>query len=116
MILKLLAGILILIACYLSWWAIAYSAPIWFFAASIPALCGVGLTLHRYWACYLWYLIAVGISTWWIFSTVQLALTGWPVHGAVETIFSLLPGALLLVVCFCGSLAVRRNYKTIGRR
>lgn len=116
MILKFLAVLLVLIAGYLCWWAMEHSAAIWFLAASILLLCGVGLSLRRYWASYLWYSLAIGTSLWWVFTISRLALHGWPVHGAEDTIISLLPGMLLLVVCIGGSLAVRKEYKQIGPR
>lgn len=40
---------------------------------------------------------------------VRLALNGWPAAGTLDTLISLLPGSLLLLVSVGGSLAVRSD-------
>lgn len=111
MIVKALSIVLLLTACYLCWWAAHYVQPLWYVAALVLTFCGTGLLLKRTWASYLWYAIGSGVSAVWLLTIARLALNGWPVAGKTETLISLIPGALLLLVCVGGSLAVRRDLK-----
>lgn len=114
MIVKLLAFLLILVAGYLSWWAIEYAAPVWFLAAVLALVCGAGLIFRHRWASFLWYSLAFVTSAWWIFTILRMAFNGWPVQPTEETLISVIPGALLLVVCVGGTLAVRRKFRQLG--
>lgn len=109
MIVKALSTLLLLAAFYLCWWAFAYAQPIWYLAALVPGSCGAGLFFRRAWASYLWYVIASGVTAVWLLTMVRLALNGLPVVGRLETLISLLPSALLLLVCIGGSVVVRRD-------
>jgi hypothetical protein len=111
MIVKALSIVLLLTACYLCWWAVHYAQPLWYVAALVLMFCGTGLLLKRTWASYLWYAIGAAVSTVWLMTIVRLALNGWPVAERTVTVISLIPGALLLLVCAGGSLAVRRDLK-----
>lgn len=111
MIVKFLAFLLILVAAYLNWWAFEYAAPVWFVAAAFSLVCGVGLIFLRPWARFLWYSLAFVTSAWWIFTVLRMVFNGWPVQQTDETLISLIPGALLLVVCVGGTLAVRKKFR-----
>lgn len=111
MIVKVLSFALLVTACYLGWWAAEYAQPIWYLAALLLASCGTGLLLGRTWASYLWYAIGLGVAAVWLLRIFELALNGWPVTGNLETVISLLPGAVLLIACIGGSFAVRRAPK-----
>jgi len=108
MALKAVIIFLLLVAAYFCWFAVEYSAYIWIAAASLPTLCGIGLARGRRWAGYLWYLLAMGVSAWWLITIAGMALRGWPGSDVVETVDSLIPGLLLLAVAIGGSIAVRR--------
>ena len=114
MIVRILAFFLLLISAYQCWWATAYSAPLWFGVAMIPLACAIGLAFRRRWASYLWYALAVYTIAWWVFTVIGLVLEGWPVAGLEQTVISLIPGALLMLLCVGGSLAVRREYQRPG--
>jgi hypothetical protein len=111
MIVKALALILLLTAGYLCWWATQYADPVWYVGAVVLTFSGTGLLLKRVWAKYLWYAIGSGVSAIWLVTILRLALNGWPVAGKAETVISLIPGALLLLVCVGGILAVRRDFR-----
>jgi hypothetical protein len=111
MTIKMLALILILVAAYLGWWAIAYSAPIWLISAATFLSCAIGLMLRYAWAKYLWYAIALGLSSVWIIATVDMVVDGWGRNGAKTAMISLIPGLLLVTLCVISSLAVRAGYK-----
>lgn len=111
MIVKALVLILLLTAGYVCWWATQYAQPGWYTAAVVLISCGTGLLRKRAWAKYLWYAIGSGVSAIWILTILRLAANGWPVAGNAETVISLIPGALLLLVCVGGILAVRRDFR-----
>lgn len=111
MIVKLVSIVLLLSACYLCWWAAEYTQPFWYLAPLVLTSCAIGLLFKRNWASYLWHGISSVVTAVWLLNLVQLALDGWPVAGTVDTIISLLPGALLLFVCIGGSLAVQHDLR-----
>jgi hypothetical protein len=54
------------------------------------------------------YIASSLVALSWLALVTQLAIAGWPVPGLVQTIISLVPGLLLLVVCLgCALLAAR---------
>lgn len=111
MIVKLLSIVLLLTACYLCWWTAKYAQSFWHLATLVLTACAIGLLFKRDWASYLWYGIGSVVTAVWLLNIMQLALDGWPVAGTVDTIISLLPGALLLFVCIGGSMAVRHDLR-----
>lgn len=111
MIVKALSIVLILIALYFYWWAFHHAQPLWHVGGLVLTVCGAGLSLNRGWASYLWYAIASGASVVYLLTLVRVALHGWPAAEITEIVISLIPGALLLLVCVGGSLAVRRELK-----
>jgi hypothetical protein len=111
---KVFASILISLAAYLVLWALKNASITWLIAALLPLVCGLGLFFRRGWAAYLWYVLAVGSSIWWLGSVIYLAVQGWPVEGRAPTIISLLPGAFLLAACLAGSIVVRRQARAGG--
>lgn len=116
MIVKLLAFLLILGAVHFSRWAAEHSAPVWIAVAVTMAACGIGLLFRHAWARYLWYVLAAAASGWWVLTTVLIALNGWPMRSIADSVVGLIPGVLLLVVCIGGSMAVRRDYRTLQQR
>ena len=116
MIVKLLAFLLILGAVHFSRWAAEHSAPVWIAVAVTMAACGIGLLFRHAWARYLWYVLAAGVSGWWMLMTALTVLKGWPVNGIASSLVSLIPGVLLLAVCIGGSLAVRKDYRFHSQR
>ena len=112
---KLISFFLLLIASYLGWWAVTYAAVEWWCGTFLLAACAAGLLLRWKAAKYLWNTIALVASLGWLISIVRLVLKGWPTTGYVDTVISLFPGVLLLIVCLAGSHAVTAHYRAGGK-
>ncbi|WP_041741051.1 hypothetical protein [Collimonas fungivorans] len=112
---KLISFFLLLIASYFGWWAITYAAVEWWCGTFLLAACAVGLLLRWKAAKYFWNTIALVASLGWLISIVRLVLKGWPTGDYLDTVISLIPGALLLTVCFAGSQAVAAHYRVSGK-
>ena len=108
---RLLSALLVLVAGYLTWWSVTYAQFLWLAGAAVALVTAVGLLLHRRWAQYLWYAIALAVSTVWVIVTVHVSITGWPYDDIVSSFISLVPGMLLLALCVFGSIAVRRHFR-----
>ncbi len=106
--------IVILLACsgYLVYWAVSYSAWIWILPAIVTAACAVCLFMGKRWAAYLWHAIALTVAVIWLVMIGKLAFTGWPYHSLPETVISLVPGMLLLIVCVIGSIVVAKRFRS----
>ena len=85
--------------------------PFWWFAGAAFVVCAAGLFLGKRWGALLWYAIALTVSCAWLVSVVRVALDGWPYPGVLESLISLVPGLLLLLVCVGGSVAVARDFR-----
>ena len=112
---KLISFFLLLIASYLGWWAVTYAAVEWWCGTLLFATCAVGLLLRWKAAKYLWNTIALVVSLGWLISIVRLVLKGWPTSDYLDTVISLIPGALLLIVCLAGSRAVVMHCRMNGK-
>jgi hypothetical protein len=111
MIVRLLGLFLLLYAAYLgnSFLQVqAYATGLW---ATWALFCGLGLLLHRKWAAYLWYALALFASGGWIWTVVGVIRSGWPYPDALRSAISLLPGACILAICGLGSLAVAKQFR-----
>jgi hypothetical protein len=108
---KLISFFLLAIASYLGWWAVTYSAVEWWCGTFLLATCAVGLLLRWNAAKYLWNTIALSASFGWLISIGRLVLKGWPTGGYLDTVISLIPGALLLIVCLACSQVVAAHYR-----
>ena len=108
---RLLAAFLIVVSGYVGWWSVVSAQWLWLVVAFAPLLVAIGVVLRRPWSEYLWYLIALSASVWWIVTVIRVAVTGWPYHDALSSVISLVPGVLLLMVCLFGSIAVRQHFR-----
>jgi len=74
-------------------------------------VCGLGLLVHRSWAAYLWYGLALFTSVSWTWAVVGVARSGWPYSDEFRSAISLLPGVCILAICGFGSVAVARQFR-----
>ena len=111
MAIRLLAAFLIVVSGCVGWWSVVSAQWLWLVVAFAPLLVAIGVVLRRPWSEYLWYLIALSASVWWIVTVIRVAVSGWPYHDALSSVISLVPGVLLLMVCLFGSIAVRRHFR-----
>ena len=109
MVLKLMCGILIVVAAYFSWEAFANDHLVWLTVPAVLLAVAVGLASARKWGVALWYLFALATSCWWLGTMVNMALSGWPSDSLADTIISLVPGISLLMFCGLGSVEVHRT-------
>ena len=106
---KLMCGVLVVAAAYYVWEAIASGYLVWLAVPGVLVTVAVGLASGQRWGIALWYLFALATSCWWLVTTVNLALSGWPVDGVAQSIVSLIPGTSLLMFCVLGSVEVHRK-------
>ena len=111
MAIQLLSIFLLIVAGYVGWWSITYAQLLWLPVAAVALIGSVGLFLHRRWAQYLWYVIALTASVLLLVTAVRIAISDWPYDDLVSFVISLAPGLLLLVVCISGSIAVTRHFR-----
>jgi uncharacterized membrane protein YjjP (DUF1212 family) len=111
MAVNLLAVLLVLFAAYIGWWAVSFSAPLWWLASGVAFVAAMGLLRRKRLAQFAWHVIAFIVSIAWVVSVVRVALAGWPHSKIWSSIISLVPGMLLLLVCGCGSYVVAQKYQ-----
>lgn len=111
MTIKLLAGLLLLVAIYLSLWAFSNASYYWIIPTIILLFEAIGLFLNKPWSQYLWHFIALFVSLWWVSSVARVALSAWPYKTLLESAISLIPGLLLVVVCSGASAAVAKHFR-----
>ena len=111
MIIKFLAGFLLVASAYFGWWAVSAASFLWLPSSVVLFVAAVGLFLSKRWAQYLWHVIALVVSLTWVVSVVRFALSGWPNESALTTIISLVPGLFLVTVCAGGSAVVAKHYR-----
>lgn len=70
-----------------------------------------GLLLLRVWARPLAYLFAATLVVVWVYAVWQVISSGWPYADWSRSALSLVPGALLLVVCAGGVWIVHTQYR-----
>jgi hypothetical protein len=90
----------------------AFATGLWMLWA---LTCGLGLVVHRKWAAYLWYALALFASLSWIWAVVGVMRSGWPYPDALRSAISLLPGFCILAICGLGSLAVFKQFHSPSR-
>jgi len=110
MVVNILAVLLAFLSAYLGFWAVSYNVPLWWLGSIVVFVVALGLLLRKHWAQYAWYILTLLAVTAWLGSIGRVAITGWPYSSAMSTVLSLLPGALLLLVCIGGSHFVARRY------
>lgn len=108
---KLLAGFLLVVSAYLSWWAVSAGSFFWLLPSGISIVASVGLLLSKSWAQYLWHVMALVVSLWWVVSVVRVALHGGHDDSAVAWVISLIPGLFLITICAGGSAVVAKHYR-----
>lgn len=74
-------------------------------------ICGLGLLVHRRWAAYLWYGLALFVSLSWLWAVVGVMRAGWPYSDRLTSAISLLPGACILMICGFGSLVIAKAFR-----
>ena len=62
--------------------------------------------MGRRWGAYLWFLLAVGTTLWWLAGLAHVIESGWPHSGILDSIISLLPGLFLTGVCVSGIVLI----------
>ncbi len=82
----------------------------WNFAWAGLAMFGaLGLLRLKAWSQYLVYFLAAKIVFQWIFMVWKVYRNGWPYKDLTSSLISLLPGFLLLVVCFSICIVVFKH-------
>lgn len=96
-------------------WALWVSLPgaHWMTAAfgCAALLTAAGLLRLRRWAKPLAYFFAAALALVWIYTVWQIARHGWPYPDRLGTVLSLIPGALLLILCAGGAWIVHTQYR-----
>ncbi len=113
---NLIAALLALVSAYLGWWALSFEAPLWGFASVAALMAAIGLFRRQRWAQLAWYALAFSASIGWLWSVVSVVGPSWPYPSVGASFISLMPGALLLLLCGCGSFLVAREYRRIGSK
>jgi hypothetical protein len=98
-----LVGILILYGGYTIWLANESRYWLYWCWGAVSLAGGVGLALRRRWSQYPVYLLALATVASWGYGTYSVWTKGWPYHDTVSSVISLLPGALLVALCFAGA-------------
>jgi hypothetical protein len=114
MIVRVLGAFVLLYAAYLGstfLQAQTFVTVLWMVWALV---CGLGLLVHRSWAAYLWYGLALFTSVSWIWALVGVVRSGWPYSDAFRSAISLLPGVCILAICGFGSVAVARQFRRLS--
>ena len=70
----------------------------------------VGLITRKRWSQHFVYLLSLLLVINWAYAVWQVAIRGWPHPDTLTTVFSLLPGIFLVLVCAGCSLAVFRYF------
>jgi len=71
---------------------------------------GIGLILNRQWSRYCIYVVSAAIAGTW-FYYVALTAQSWPNDTLVESVISLLPGILIVVVAAGSSYLVTKHFR-----
>lgn len=111
MIIKFLAGFLLVASAYYGWWAVSTISFLWLLPSVVLFVAAVGLLRSKRWAQYLWHVMAFVVGLTWVVSVLRLALSGWPNESGLTTIISLVPGLFLITVCAGGSAVVAKHYR-----
>lgn len=69
------------------------------------------LLLLKAWARPLAYLFAAWLVLGWFYAVGQVISRGWPYTDWLQTVLSLVPGALFLIACAGGSWVVHKQYR-----
>lgn len=105
---KILAVFLLLVALFFAITSVVASAHMATFVSCVGAVGAAGLFSANSRSRHFVYGASAIVALSWIAVIAQLALSGWPVPGVVQSFISLIPGLLLLAVCTgCSILAAR---------
>lgn len=86
---------------------ILYQNYAWAIGSLIAA---IGLLLNKKWSQYLVYFFASVTSILWLYILWFINSNGWPHDDVANTIISLIPGVLLLMVCICSCVVVYKHF------
>ena len=115
MAIRMIAAATALACFYLLWWTVSFAQPLWALLAVALLVASAGLLLGRRWGAYLWFLLAVGTTLWWLASLARIIESGWPHTGLWDSTISLLPGLFLTGVCISGIVLIYRKEFKRGR-
>jgi hypothetical protein len=109
-IIVLLGILMIVLAAWVAYKSIA-AGPLWWLLFGLIALTGgVGLLLRKPWSQYPVFAVAASEVGLWFYAVARVALEGWPYADPLNSIISLVPGIMLLVICVGGSVVVRQYF------
>lgn len=105
---RVLAVVLVVVA---SLFAVTSAMALSFVAASVSCIGAIGaggLFSNDPRSRFVVYSASAVVSLSWLALIAELAFSGWPVRGFVQSFISLVPGLLLLTICIgCALLAAR---------
>ena len=107
----LISALLILYGVYNALTAIGndqYGYLFWSFCCFVG---GFGLLLRKSWSQYIVYFVCLFVVSGWVYITLNMALNDWPYSKLSQTIISLIPGLLLVLVCTLSSVFIYTYFK-----
>ncbi|MES2932976.1 MAG: hypothetical protein V4805_05755 [Pseudomonadota bacterium] len=112
MIIKILAVLLLFVSGYLGWWAVSNASFLWLLLPFILLVVAGGLFLNWHWVKFLWNVLALSISLWWLISTIRITISGWPYEDVLSSVISLVPGVLLILILAGSSLVIANHFRS----
>ena len=109
MAIRYIAAATALAGFYLLWWTVSFAQPLSALFAVALLVASAGLFLGRRWGAYLWFLLAVGTTLWWLAGLARVIESGWPYSSVLDSTISILPGLLLTGVCISGIVLIYRK-------
>jgi len=97
---RILAVLLAAIASVSALWALVVGAPAQATLATVGLIGAIALWSANPASRYVVYSAAAVIVGSWLYTVIHTAISGWPYQDTVSTVVSLVPGTLLLLLCF----------------
>ena len=108
---RFLAIVLTVYSSYSLWVAQVYSR--WGYAVFgvIGLVTAVGLWLKKPWSQYLAYVLGALFIGTWMFIVWQINVQGWPYEDTMQSVISLVPGVLMIIVVLGSCFVVWRVFR-----
>src|SRR6266404_7927116 len=107
-VIAMLIAVLAMVGAIWAFVAGAYAQALFSLIAFVGA---IALTSWHPMSRFIVYAASAAISLAWLFALLQVAVAGWPSETLLHSVISLIPGLLLLTVCFGCSIYVARHFR-----